>query len=186
MCARASRVLLGGLLLLACVACGGGDRGGDAFAIYHLEAAIGPPGTAGELRCGPPRAECPGVLQQPPQHDYHYAVRKAPALTGDDIVRDSVRTIPGTAAGEELVTLALTSGGRLAFARLTKEVARTGGRDQGWHHIAVVVGDEIVAFPEIDFDVYPDGIPNAPAIQFPAASAADAERPGRALRGAAS
>ena len=36
------------------------------------------------------------------------------------------------------------------------------------------MGDEIVAFPEIDFDVYPDGIPNAPAIQFPAASAADA------------
>ena len=55
------------------------------FAIYHLEAAIGPPGSAGELRCGPPRAECPGVLQQPPQHDYHYAVRKrlpaSPATT---------------------------------------------------------------------------------------------------------
>ena len=174
-CSRASGVLLGGLLLLACVACGGdGDRGGDEFAIYHLEAAIGPPGNTGELRCGPPRTECPGVLQQPPQHDYHYAVRKAPALTGDDILRDSVRAIPGTAAGEHQVTVALTSGGRRAFARLTKEVARTGGRDQGWHHVAVVVGDEIVAFPEIDFDVYPDGIPNAPAIQFPAASAADA------------
>ena len=104
-CARASRVLLGGLLLLACVACGGGDRGGDEFAIYHLEAAIGPPGTAGELRCGPPRAECPGVLQQPPRHDYHYAVRTSPPLTGDDILRDSVRTIPGTAAGEQQVTL---------------------------------------------------------------------------------
>ena len=175
MCARASRVLLGGLLLLACVACGGGgDRDGDEFAIYHLEAAIGSPGTAGELRCGPPRAECPGVLQRPPRHDYRYAVRKPPALTGDDIVRDSVRTIPGTAAGEELVALEFTSGGRLAFARLTKEVARTGGRDQGWHHLAVVVGDEIVAFPEIDFDVYPDGIPNAPGIQFTGASAADA------------
>lgn len=176
MCARASRALLGGLLLLACCACGGGgDRGGDEFAIYHLEAAIGPPGTAGELRCGPPRAECPGVAQQPPPHDYHYAVRGTPAVDGDDILRDSVRTIPGTAAGEELVTLALTSHGRLAFARVTKEVARTGGRDQGWHHIAVVVGDELVAFPEIDFDVYPDGIPDAPAIQFPAASAADAD-----------
>ena len=174
MYARASRVLLGGLLLIACSACGGG-RDGDEFALYHLEAAIGPPGSAGELRCGPPRMECPGVLQQPPQHDYHYAARKPPALTGDDILRDSVRAIPGTAAGERRVTIALTSPGRRAFARLTKEVARTGGRDQGWHHVAVVVGDEIVAFPEIDFDVYPDGIANAPAIQFPAASAADAE-----------
>jgi preprotein translocase subunit SecD len=182
-CARASRVLLGGLLLVACVACGGGKRGGDEFAIYHLEAAIGPPGTAGELRCGPPRAECPGVLQQPPQHEYHYAVRMAPALTGDDIDRDSARTIPGTAAGEALVTLALTSGGRLAFARLTKEVARTGGRDQGWHHIAVVVGDEIVAFPEIDFDKYPDGIARAPALQFAAASEDDARNLAERLRG---
>ena len=166
-------------------ACGssGGGHSGDKFAIYHLETAVGPPGTVGELRCGPPRAQCPGVLQQPPQRDYHYAVRKTPAVTGDDIDRDSVRTIPGTAAGEEFVTLALTSGGRLAFARLTKEVARTGGRDQGWHHIAVVVGDEIVAFPEIDFDVYPDGIPNAPAIQFPAASAADAGDLVERLRG---
>ena len=177
MCSRASRALLGGLLLLvcaACAACGGDGRGGEQFAIYHLEAAIGPPRSSGELRCGPPRAVCPGVLQQPPLRDFHYAVRTAPALTGDDIDRASVRTTPGTKAGEELVSLALTPEGSRAFARLTKEVARTGGRDQGWHHIAVVVGDEIVAFPEIDFDVYPDGIPNAPAIQFPAASAADA------------
>jgi SecD-like export protein len=180
---RASRALLGGLLLLACAACGGDGRGGESFALYHLEAAIGPPGAAGELRCGPPRGECPGVLQQPPRHDYHYAVRTAPALTGDDIDRDGARTIPGTAAGEELVNLDLTSTGRAAFARLTKEVARTGGRDLGWHHIAVVVGDEIVAFPEIDFDVYPDGIPNAPAIRFPAASAADADDLVERIRG---
>jgi preprotein translocase subunit SecD len=123
------------------------------------------------------------VAQQPPSHDYRYAVRTAPALDGDDIDRESVRTVPGTAAGEELVTFELTSDGRLAFARVTKEAARTGGRDQGWHHIAVVVGDEIVAFPEIDFDVYPDGIPNAPGIQFPAASGADARDLVERLRG---
>ena len=69
----------------------------------------------------------------------------------------------------------LTHGeGRRAFARLTKEVARTGGRDQGWHHLAVVVGDEIVAFPEIDFDVYPDGFPDAAGDPVPRASDADA------------
>jgi hypothetical protein len=173
-CKRASRVLLGGLLLLACAACGGDDRGGGEFAIYHLETSIGRPGAEGDLHCGPPRAVCPGVIEQPPPHDYRYRVRAAPAVTGDDIDRASVRQIPGTAAGEAFVTLALTSDGRRGFARLTKEVARTGGRDQGWHHLAVVVGDEIVAFPEIDFDVYPDGIPDAPAIQFPAASEADA------------
>lgn len=62
-------------------------------------------------------------------------------------------------------------------------MARTGGRDQGWHHVAVVVGDEIVAFPEVDFDVYPDGFPDAPAIQVEAASDADARDLVERLRG---
>ena len=68
-----------------------------------------------------------------------------------------------------------TAEGTAAFGRLTREVARYGGRDQGWHHVAVVVGDEIVAFPEVDFDQYPNGIPNAPSLQLTAASAADAD-----------
>ena len=77
----------------------------------------------------------------------------------------------------------LTAHGRQAFAPLTKEAARVGGRDQGWHHLAVVVGDEIVAFPEIDFDAYPDGFPDAPGIQFVAASDADARQLVKLLRG---
>ena len=184
MCERASSVLLGGLLLLlASAACGGDARGGEQFAVYHLEAAIGPPGSDGELRCGPPRAVCPGVLEQPPQQVYRYDVRAAPAVTGDDIDRDRVRRTTDSGTGAPALTLPLTSDGRRAFARLTKEVARTGGRDQGWHHVAVVVGDEIVAFPAIDFDAYPDGLPNAPGIQLSAASVADADRLVRRLRG---
>jgi hypothetical protein len=177
------RVVLAGLLLLVCVACGGGDSGGERFELYHLETAIGPPGADGELRCGPPRAVCPGVLKQPPPRVYRYDVRAAPAVTGDDIDRASVRRATDLGSGAPVLNVPLTSDGRRAFARLTKEVARTGGRDQGWHHVAVVVGDEIVAFPEIDFDVYPDGIPDAPAIQFPAANAADADDLVERLRG---
>jgi SecD-like export protein len=168
------RVLLAGMLLLVCVACAGGDSGGERFELYHLETAIGSPGADGELRCGPPRLACPGVLKQPPPNVVHYEVRAAPGVTSDHIDRASARSATDSATGSALVTIALTADGRRAFARLTKEVARTGGRDQGWHHLAVVVGDEIVAFPEIDFDVYPDGFPDAPGIQFPAASEADA------------
>ena len=174
MCSRASRVLLGGLLLLGCAACGGDGSGGEPFAIYHLEAAVGTPGSHGELRCGPPRPECPGVVKQPPPRVYRYEVTAAPAITEEDIVRDSVRALTDPATGAPVLSVAFTTEGRRAFARLSKEVARTGGRDQGWHHFAVVVGDEIVAFPEIDFDVYPDGFPDAPGVQFPAASGADA------------
>ncbi|MCA1481669.1 hypothetical protein, partial [Bradyrhizobium sp. NBAIM08] len=76
---RANRIVLGGLLLLAGAACddsgGDDDRGGERFAIYHLETAIGPPGDEGELRCGPPRVACPGVVMQPPPRVFRYEVR---------------------------------------------------------------------------------------------------------------
>lgn len=166
--ARTSTLVLGGLLLLVGAACAVRNHGGERFELYHLESAIGPPGKDGELRCGPPREVCPGVLQQPPLRVFRYEVRGPPALTGEDIDRSGVQR------SAALVTIPLTADGQKAFARVTKEAARTGGRDQGWHHIALIVGDEIVAFPEIDYDVYPNGIPNAPAIQLTATSAADA------------
>jgi hypothetical protein len=168
------RVLLAGMLLLVCVACAGRDSGAERFEVYHLETAIGSPGADGELWCGPPRLACPGVLKQPPPNVVRYEVRAPPGVTSDHIDRASARLTTDPATGSPRLTIALTPAGRRAFARLTKEVARTGGRDQGWHHVAVVVGDEIVAFPEVDFDVYPDGIPNAPGIQIVAASDADA------------
>jgi hypothetical protein len=168
------RVLLAAMLLLVCAACSGDDRGGERFALYHLEAAIGPPGAEGELSCGPPSEACPGVLAQPPPHVFHYDVRQPPAVAGDDIDLAHVTTATDPATGAGVLLVALTPVGRKAFARLTREVARIGGRDQGWHHVAVVVGDEIVAFPEIDFDVYPNGIANAPAVQVTTTSTAEA------------
>lgn len=174
---RANRFVLGGLLLLAAVACGGGDGGGERFELYHLETAIGPPGTSGRLRCGPPRVECPGVITQRPRSEARYVVLTGAALDGDEIDRSRV-TVRGTN-----VTIPFTDEGTAAFGRLTLEIARHGGRDQGWHHIAVVVGDEIVAFPEVDFDVYPDGIPDAPSLEIEAASDADARSLLERLRG---
>jgi hypothetical protein len=179
----ASHLVLGGLLLLAGAACGDEDRRGERFELYHLETAIGPPGADGDLRCGPPRPECPGVLQRPPPRVVHYGIRSDPVVTGEHIDRGRVQTATDPATGAAVLTVTLTADGRRAFARLTKEVARVGGRDLGWHHVAVVVGDEIVAFPEVDFDVYPDGIPNAPGIQIPATSDGDARELAERLRG---
>jgi len=167
-CARASALLLGGLLALVGFACGGGDRG-ERFELYHLETAIGPPGAEGELRCGPPREACPGIVVQPPPGEVRDRVLSAAALEGDGIDRASI-----VAAGD-LVSISFTAEGIEAFGRLTREVARHGGRDQAWHHVAVVVGDEIVAFPEIDFDQYPNGIPGAPGLQVATASTAAAD-----------
>ena len=175
-------MVLGGLLLLLCLGCGGDGRDAERFAIYHLETSIGRPGDEGELTCGPPRVVCPGVVPQPPRI-FRYRVRAAPALADSDVVRSSARraTAPGT--GVPLVILDFTPEGRVAFARLTREAARVGGRDQTWHHIAVVVGDEIVSFPQIDFDDNPDGIRDAPTIQIAAVDDADARDLVERLRG---
>ena len=164
-------------MIFGALGCGGEADGGDPFAIYHLESAFGPPGEVGELRCGPPRLECPGVITQRPARTAHYRVLEPPGVEADEIDLDRA-----SAAGA-LVSIPFTAAGTEAFARLSREVARVGGRDQGWHHLAVVVGDEIVAFPEIDYDDFPDGFPDAPAIRFRAASASDARDLVRRLRG---
>ena len=173
---RASSLVLCGLLLLAGAACGDGDDG-ERFALYHLETAIGPPDDEGELHCGPPRAACPGVITQRPRTVARYDVLAEPGLEGEGIDRARVRALGAR------VSIPFTAEGTEAFGRLTREVARHGGRDQGWHHVAVVVGDEIVAFPEVDFDVHPDGLPDAPGIEITAASGADARDLVERLRG---
>ena len=177
------QVVAVGLLLLLCTACGGDEDGGEEFRIYHLEAAIGPPAADGELRCGPPRIACPGIVEQPVRSLVRYEVRTAPAVTSDEIERATVRRASDPVTGAALVLVELTADGRADFAQVTKTAARVGGRDQAWHHVAVVVGDEIVAFPEIDYDAYPDGFPDAPAIRIVAAGEADARELVRRLRG---
>jgi hypothetical protein len=177
------QVVAVGLLLLLCTACGGTDDGGEEFRVYHLEAAIGPPSADGELRCGPPRIACPGVVEQPVRNEVRYDVHAAPALTSDDIERALVLPAIDAGTGAPLVFVGLTPAGREAFARVTKRAARVGGRDQAWHHVAIVVGDDIVAFPEVDYDEFPDGLPDEPAIRITAVSEADARELIRRLRG---
>jgi hypothetical protein len=162
-------------VLLAVSGCGGGE-GQEPFAIYHLERALGGPGTEGGVRCGPPRS-CPGVVRQPAPGEVRYFVLASPHVDGEAIVRESAEALGST------VSVSFTPEGTAAFARLTREVARYGGRDQGWHHLAVVVGDELVAFPEIDFDAYPDGIRDAPGLSIAALDPADARDLARRLRG---
>jgi len=170
------------LLAVALLCLGCGDEG-ETFAVFHLETSVGPPGAHGDLRCGPPRPVCPGVVRQPPRREFRYERIAEPALTGDEIDRMSVRKATDPSTGMSLVVVDLTAAGTAAFARLTLEVARFGARDEAWHHVAIVVGDEIVAFPQVDYDAYPNGIAGAPALQMVAASAADARDLVRRLRG---
>ena len=156
------------MVLLVIGACAVGDDEAESFALYHLETAIGPPGAEGDLQCGPPRPVCPGVITQPPPAVVHYELLAGPEVENDGIDR------PGVRAAGSIVSIPFTPTGSEAFARLTLEVARYGARDQGWHHVAVVVGDEIVAFPEVDFDKYPNGLRHVPGIQIDAGTAEEA------------
>jgi len=169
------RVAVAAVLLLV-LGCGGGGAEPERLALYHLELALGEPGTEGELRCGPPRA-CPGVVAQPAPREVRYEVRGPPGVGGDGVDPASARAVGAS------VSVAFTASGRAAFARLSRDVARYGGRDQGWHHLAVVVGDEVVAFPEVDFDAYPNGIPDAPGLSIAALDRADARELARRIRG---
>jgi preprotein translocase subunit SecD len=175
------RVVLAGLLILVFLGCGGDESESGRFAIYHLETSIGPPGDEGELWCGPPTPVCPGVVKQPPPRTFRYAANAPPAVTSEDLDRSSIRQDVDP-DGRPVVNFELTDEGDRAFVRLTKEAARFGARDQALHHIAVVVGGEIVAFPGIDFDAYPDGLTAAPGVQMGVATVADARDLVRRLR----
>jgi preprotein translocase subunit SecD len=182
-CARARSLVRYGLLLLVCVGCGGEGDDAERFAIYHLETSVGRPRTEGELRCGPPRVACPGVVEQPAPRESRYAVLAPPFVTEDGLDLAGANVVTDPATGGAAVAVPFTDEGRAAFARLTREVARVGGRDQTWHHLAIVVDGEIVAFPEVDFDAYPDGFPDAPSLQIEAMSLADARSLVERLRG---
>ena len=170
------RVLLAAVLLFAAPACGGEGSDAERFAIYHLERALGPPGDEGDVRCGPPRS-CPGVVAQPAPREVRYEVLAPPALEENEIDRASAQATGNT------VSVTFTAAGTAAFERLTREVARYGGRDQGWHHVVVVLGGEVIAYPHVDFDAYPNGIVDAPGLQLTALDAADARDLARRLRG---
>jgi hypothetical protein len=174
---RNVRTLLAAVLLLTALGCGGGEGDGERFAVYHLELALGPAGEEGELRCGPPRLACPGVVAQPAPIEVRYEVLAEPGLDDSSIDRDEVR-----AEGSQL-SIPLTGAGMEAFAGLSREVARYGERDQAWHHLAVVIGDEVVAFPQVDFDQFPDGFPDSPSLQIAAVDEADARQLVERLRG---
>jgi SecD/SecF fusion protein len=110
------------------------------------------------------RAESPDVG---PPADAWYVLRDRPALTGEDILEPEQgfdNSPSGT--GEPVVTFDFTPRGRAAFRELTLEVARRGSslrppgadaRDAA-HHFAIVLDDEILTVPFVDFTTSPDGI----------------------------
>jgi preprotein translocase subunit SecD len=152
--------------------CGGDDARDDtgvAFAVY-ADDAVGDRVDDGSLRCGTPRAVCPPNLRNP-TGSYTYEPTGEPALGPDDTA--GAKAEGGGSSWS--VTIELTGAGAEQFTRLTQRLAQEGAEAQRLRHAAVVVGEEIVAFAEVDYELYPQGIQTT-SLELFAVDEADAKR----------
>jgi SecD/SecF fusion protein len=111
------------------------------------------------------RAQVPDDVQAKP--DKWYVLNDDPALKGTDI-KDPEQNFdngPG-GTGEPIVTFGFTDRGREIWHEVTREIAQRGqanqipGQDplQSAQHFAIVLDDELISVPYIDFVANPDGI----------------------------
>jgi len=118
---------------------------------------------------GPPRAD--GT--EPPEPDRWWVIQDNPALSGTDI-RNPEQNFDQSGGGAPIVTFDFTDEGRNAFQEITARIAQRGvdntlpGVDSssGAQHFAIVLDDELVSSPFIDFNENPDGIDGSTGAQI--------------------
>ena len=96
-----------------------------------------------------------------PAPDRFWVVQDDPALSGTDI-RNPEQDVDDRFGNRPIVTFQFTDGGREAFEAITRAIAQR-GRDNAFRapvpqHFAIVLDDELVSAPSIDYVAYPDGI----------------------------
>jgi SecD/SecF fusion protein len=103
-----------------------------------------------------------------------YVLNDDPALSGKDIdnprqglfnpQQGLLNKREGT--GQPDVTFGFTAQGKIAFERMTKEIAQRGleaqvpgvSKEQALQHFAVVLDERVISAPSIDYTQYPEGI----------------------------
>ena len=101
-----------------------------------------------------------------------FALGAGPAISNADIERAARAVDP--VYRDPIVTLDFTARGQTAFTTLTRELARRGaaragdgvGRLEALQHFVIVLDDQIVSAPFIDFRHAPDGIDGASGAQI--------------------
>jgi SecD/SecF fusion protein len=102
--------------------------------------------------------------------DRWWVIADNPALSGTDI-KNPEQNFDQTSGNQPIVTFDFTDKGRKAFARITRQIAER-GRDnsipgtQSFQHFAIVLDDELVSSPYIDFVENPDGIDGSTGAQI--------------------
>ena len=96
-----------------------------------------------------------------------YVLNDNPVLTGADINNPQQGYDEGVGGtGAPNVTFGFTSHGKSIFERVTKEIARRGqeaqlpgvGKENAQQHFAIVLDDQLITTPSIDYTKYPEGI----------------------------
>jgi SecD/SecF fusion protein len=108
--------------------------------------------------------------------DRWFVLEDNAALRGKDVVSPEQRTSTGPgASGEPIVTFDFTGDGATDFVELTRELARRGSRAASIaghpdvdanQHFAIVLDDQIVTVPFVDFRANPKGIDGAEGAQI--------------------
>jgi SecD/SecF fusion protein len=101
--------------------------------------------------------------------DAWFVLKDDVALRGQEIKNPEQATDSGTGGnGEPIVTFDFTNKGRKIWQDVTRRIAERGAAstgilpgqsvENGFQHFAIVLDDELVSVPSIDFQKYPDGI----------------------------
>src|SRR3954469_16957267 len=110
------------------------------------------------------RAEAPSAKQK---SNLYYLMRDDPALSGKEVKNPEQQFDNGAGGtGQPIVTFSFTDKGRKSFQKTTQAIAQRGsdayipGQDPGTaqQHFAVVLDNELITVPFIDFQQNPDGI----------------------------
>jgi SecD/SecF fusion protein len=122
------------------------------------------PGTV-LVRAEPVQNEAGKVTQKTP--DLWYVLKDDPVLTGADIKNPTQSFDEGSGGtGAPNVTFGFTSHGKDVFEKVTKEIAHRGqeaqlpgvGKEAAQQHFAVVLDEQLITTPSIDYTKYPEGI----------------------------
>jgi SecD/SecF fusion protein len=113
------------------------------------------------------------VTQQSPNS--WFVIRDAPVLTGADVKNPTQSFDEGAGGtGAPNVTFGFTGHGKSVFERVTKEIAHRGqeaqlpgvGKEAAQQHFAVVLDEQLITTPSIDYTKYPEGIDAATGSQI--------------------
>ena len=152
---------------------GPAEKKKDLFLQFRNEKQ--PPGTADHRRASgdgrrPGGVRGPDPLPEPSEISAtpHYVLKDRPALSGDDIKNPKQNFDPTT--NQPNVTFDFTDTGRTAFQDVTRKIAQRGAAtappgtvggasaDQYSQHFSVVLDNQVVTQPIINFAENPDGI----------------------------